>query len=113
MLIAGIFIFTIIVMYTIFMVLLKRRIRANAGDQFDLSVATFKPRINSGSYSIKLTHIGTDYDACLKTVNRYTKENLQTIEVNQIVVANISVYTAEDLIYELKYIGADGEIVSV
>lgn len=104
-------VFIIIVGYILILRKLKADARAYDNVDFDLSVASYKPQIKAGNYKMVLTELGADHDATLKTINRYRVDPLDLLEKNSVVVSNISIYTAEDLLFELNYIGADGEII--
>ncbi len=88
----------------------KKNIRALDDVDFNLSVASYKPKISPGACSLKLTALGADPESTLATVNRYNLENFEEVRVGDIVLTAVSIYTAEDLLFELNYIGADGEI---
>ncbi len=89
----------------------RKNIRELDDVDFNLSVASYTPRIKDGNTSVKLTALGADIDSTLATVNRYANPSLETIEIGDIVLTGVSIYTAEDLLFELNYIGADGEII--
>lgn len=101
----------IIIAYIYFVKLMRLKNSEFANKPVDLSVATFKPQIKSGNSNIKLLNLGPDKEATLKTVNRYLEEKLENVEENQLIMTNLNIYSAEDLIDELKYIGADAIII--
>lgn len=103
--------FLVLVMYRIIIIKLKSNVVASESEDFDLSVASYKPIIKSGDYRLVLTDLGTEKEATLKTVNRYRNEPLTDIEVGDEATRGLDIYTLEDLLYELKYIGANGEIL--
>lgn len=104
-------VFIIILIYILVMRKLKADVRALDDVDFDLSVATFKPRIKAGNYKVILTNLGADHESTLKTINRYRTHPLETLTINMEVATNLDVYTAEDLLFELTYIGADGDVI--
>lgn len=104
-------VFLIIISYILLMQKLKKDARKYGQADFNLSVASYAPKIKAGQFKVKLLALGADYQSTLKTVNRYAEPKHQEVTVNMIVLTDVDIYTAEDLIYELKYIGADGEVV--
>lgn len=80
-------------------------------DEFDLSVPSYAPKVKEGNYKVKLTAIGTHEEATLKTINRYANNLVTDIQLDMIIANQVDIYTAEDIVYELNYIGADGEIL--
>lgn len=95
--------------------LLMRSARKNLRElddvDFNLSVASYTPRIKSGENGVKITNLGAEPESTLATVRRYNPQ-ITELAVDQIVLENVNIYTAEDLIYELQYIGADGIVTS-
>lgn len=110
--IALVVVIVIVVMNRLIIYSAKKDIRSMEDIDFDLSVASYKPKITEGKTKVKLLNIGADKEATLATINRYNKEADESIAVGDIILENVGVYTAEDLIYELKYIGADAEIIN-
>lgn len=104
-------IFIIIIGYILLMQKLKKNARKYGDSEFNLSVASYTPKIKSGEFSVRLLALGADPESTHKTINRYAKPQLDEVVIGMIVVKNIDIYTAEDLIYELQYIGADGEVL--
>lgn len=89
----------------------KKNLRALDDVDFNLSVASYPPRIKSGENGVMITSLGAEPEATLATVKRYNPK-ISELAVNQVVIDNVNIYTAEDLIYELQYIGADGVVTS-
>lgn len=104
-------VFLIIIIYIIVMRKLKADVQALGNEDFDLSVASYKPKITAGNYKVIITVLGADMESTIKTINRYREQPVTNITVNTEVVSDVSIYTAEDLVYELQYIGADADII--
>lgn len=103
-------VFIIVIGYILLMQKLKKNARKYGDSEFNLSVASYTPKIKSGEYCVRLLALGADPESTHKTVNRYASPQLEEIAIGMVVVKDIDIYTAEDLIYELQYIGADGEV---
>lgn len=102
---------TIIIVYILVMRKLKSDVKQMEDVDFNLSVASYEPKIKPGSNKLIITSLGADYESTLKTINRYRETPLDAVKVGDQVVSSLNIYSAEDLLYELKYIGADGKII--
>lgn len=96
--------------YLVYMYAMKKIVRKQDQEPVDLSVPTYKPRIKQGLNDVVLTKIGKDYDSTLAIVNRYAPSPRAFIVEGEVILSDVDVYTAEDLLDELRYIGSDGEI---
>ncbi len=108
------FLFAVLFLIVIGYVLMMRRLKQNVAElddaPFNLSVASYKPNLKPGKYQVVITAIGADPESTLATVNRFRSEPLSELVVGLVVASNLDVYSCEDLIFELKYIGADGNV---
>ncbi len=102
----------VIVSYAIFMKQARKMAREVDDSKYDTTVASYKPRIKFGQYNVKIETIGNEYKAVIKTINRYRSEAIDDVKNEQVVVENIDIYTAEDLVSELKYIGCLAIIIN-
>lgn len=103
----------IIIGYILMMRKLKQNVRAMDEVDFNLSVASYKPNLKPGNYQVTVTNLGADYQSTLATVNRFRAEPLAAIAVGEIATSGLNIYSCEDLLYELQYIGADGNITEM
>lgn len=103
----------IIIGYILMMRKLKQNVRALDDVDFNLSVASYKPNIKPGNYMLVITNLGADHQSTLATVNRFRTEPLDTVAVGDIATSGLNIYACEDLLYELQYIGADGNIIEM
>lgn len=105
-----ILILIIIISYILMMRKLKKSVKELDDVDFNLSVASYTPNIKAGNYQLTITALGADYESTLKTVNRFREEPLSAIAVGEVATSGLNVYSCEDLLFELNYIGADGRI---
>ncbi len=103
----------IIGQYLLYMYAMRKIVKKQNQEPVDLSVPTYKPRIKQGMNNVILTKIGKDHDATLAIVNRYAPSPRAFIIEGEVILADVDVYTAEDLLDELRYIGSDGEIEAI
>lgn len=89
----------------------KKNISSLGDTDFNLSVASYTPRIKPGTSKVQLLSIGAEANAVLLTIKRYNPQ-IQIIAEDQIVLEDANIYTAEDLVYELRYIGADAIVLN-
>ncbi len=106
----------IVLIITVMYFIMLLRIKANANkynaQQFNLSVPSYQPVKKAGKYSVRLESSGPDPKATLQIINRFREQPLMHLIVGEIVADNLNIYTAEDLVEELAYIGAISEVVS-